>query len=410
MPIEIEKKFLTCSDEWRRLGKGIPYSQGYIATDKDRSVRVRIAGTEGFLTIKGPEEGGSRLEFEYPIPLEDARELLVRLCRRPTIEKVRYRVPFAGFIWEVDEFKGENTGLVVAEIELASTDQPFPLPPWVGREVTGEPRYYNASLRRWSIARKDRPRASTRRFYTAGTTFDASSRPVYNRLVEFERGTTNVDPRPGRELGVSADGWRYTFKLRPGVKFQTTDFFTPTRDFNADDVIFTFMRQWKKIIRGTQYSAGILLGILQRHGHAGPAQGDRQGRRLHGQVRAQPPGGADPRQHGDGLRLDHVEAEYADKLEADGKKEQDQPAAGRHRPLPVRRLPEGRRHPLQGAHPTTGTASSRSTTCLRHHHRCLGAHAEAEGRRMPRGALSEPGRHRQPEGPTGTSWSWSRKA
>ena len=123
--------------------------------------------------------------------------------------------------------------------------------------------------------------------YTAGTTFDASSRTVYNRLVEFKQGTTEIEPGLAESWEISDDGLEYTFKLRPGVKFQTTDFFTPTRDLNADDVIFSFERQCKADNPWNQYVAGTCLGILHRHGHARPDQVDREGRRPDGQVHAQ---------------------------------------------------------------------------------------------------------------------------
>jgi len=147
MGIEIERKFLVKDDRWR-TGEGKRYRQGYLSRDKERTVRVRTVGDQGYLTIKGEAEGLSRLEFEYEIPAADASELLDDLCEKPLIEKNRYEVEYGGMIWEVDEFFGENAGLVVAEIELESEDQPFPKPPWLDREVTGDPRYFNASLSR----------------------------------------------------------------------------------------------------------------------------------------------------------------------------------------------------------------------------------------------------------------------
>ncbi|HBG19329.1 MAG TPA: adenylate cyclase [Desulfobulbaceae bacterium] len=143
---EIEKKFLIENDSWRGLAAGIPYCQGYLNSGSGATVRIRIADNRGILTIKGPDEGGVKLEFEYEIPFDEAREMLDRLCRGPLIEKVRYRIPFAGFTWEVDEFEGENAGLLIAEIELDFVGQEFTKPAWIGREVSGDPRYYNASL------------------------------------------------------------------------------------------------------------------------------------------------------------------------------------------------------------------------------------------------------------------------
>jgi adenylate cyclase len=146
MAVEIERKFLLADDSWRDGARGILYRQGYLSLDPARTVRVRIAGDQGILTIKGASTGAARAEFEYPIPLVDARLLLDVLCHQPQIEKVRYRVDHAGLTWEIDEFLGANAGLVLAEVELGHPDQPVELPPWVGREVTGDRRYYNAWL------------------------------------------------------------------------------------------------------------------------------------------------------------------------------------------------------------------------------------------------------------------------
>ncbi len=147
MAKEIERKFLVISDSWRLNATGKPYCQGYIATAlQGQSVRVRIAGDKGYLTIKGPTAGLSRAEFEYPIPVTDAREMLDTLCRQPLIEKTRYRLPLGEVVWEIDEFEGENTGLIVAEVELTSESQSVALPDWIGAEVSGQTKYYNASL------------------------------------------------------------------------------------------------------------------------------------------------------------------------------------------------------------------------------------------------------------------------
>ncbi len=143
---EIEKKFLITGEDWRRLGTGEPYCQGYLNSEKGRTVRVRTINNRGILTIKGPNIGATRLEYEYDIPFEDAREMLLELCRKPLIEKTRYTISYDGFIWEVDEFKGENEGLLFAEIELEYEGQSFAKPAWIGREVTDDSRYYNANL------------------------------------------------------------------------------------------------------------------------------------------------------------------------------------------------------------------------------------------------------------------------
>jgi adenylate cyclase len=146
MPIEIERKFLVIGDSWRQGVTGTLYRQGYLCTDPERTVRVRLTGEAGTLTIKGKTEGISRAEFECPIPAAEAAELLDRLCLRPLIEKTRFRVEHAGRTWEIDEFFGVNEGLVLAEVELESADAQPELPPWAGQEVSDDPRYYNASL------------------------------------------------------------------------------------------------------------------------------------------------------------------------------------------------------------------------------------------------------------------------
>lgn len=146
MGIEIERKFLVTGDSWREGARGVFYCQGYLSTSKERTVRVRVAGDRGFLTIKGKSTGAARAEYEYEIPIADARELLENLCHKPLIQKTRYAVVFAGMKWEIDEFAGENEGLIVAEIELSDEHGHIDLPPWAGREVTGDPRYFNSRL------------------------------------------------------------------------------------------------------------------------------------------------------------------------------------------------------------------------------------------------------------------------
>ncbi len=142
---EIERKFLVTGEGWRE-SSGRRYRQGYLNSVKERVVRVRTIEDRAYLTVKGITVGASRLEFEYEIPVADADRMLDELCEQPLIDKVRYRVPYGGLTWEVDEFLGENTGLVVAEVELESEDQPVTRPPWLGDEVTGDPRYFNSNL------------------------------------------------------------------------------------------------------------------------------------------------------------------------------------------------------------------------------------------------------------------------
>lgn len=148
MSIEIERKFLVRDESWRTLTQGAPLRQGYLNSHPDRTVRVRIEGSSAMLTIKSRTVGATRGEWEYPIPLDEATQLLDRVCERPIIDKTRYRIMHQGMLWEVDEFHGDNAGLVVAEIELATEDQPFDKPDWVGEEVTHDSRYFNASLLR----------------------------------------------------------------------------------------------------------------------------------------------------------------------------------------------------------------------------------------------------------------------
>lgn len=146
MGTEIERKYLVIGDAWRSGAIGIVYRQGYLCTTPERTVRVRMAGAKGYLTVKGSRKGVSRLEFEYEVPPADATVMLDALCIRPLIEKTRFRIPHEGLIWEVDEFAGENAGLVIAEVELLREDQEVKLPPWVGKEVSADDRYANSNL------------------------------------------------------------------------------------------------------------------------------------------------------------------------------------------------------------------------------------------------------------------------
>ena len=146
MAVEIERKFLVQGDNWRGLAPGRHYRQGYLSTQAARTGRVRVVEDSGYLTIKGAITNATRTEFEYAIPVEDAHAMLDTLCERPLIEKTRYRIEHQGLVWEVDEFAGENAGLLLAEVELDAEDQAIALPDWIGEEVTGDPRYYNANL------------------------------------------------------------------------------------------------------------------------------------------------------------------------------------------------------------------------------------------------------------------------
>lgn len=147
MPTEIERKFLVHPAKWQALIKpaGKSYRQGYLTLGEDPSVRIRISGNEAYMTIKGKSVGASRLEFEYPIPAGEAAQMLDNFSRGE-LSKTRYEIECAGKCWEVDVFHGENEGLVLAELELESEDEPVELPDWVAEEVTYDPRYYNANL------------------------------------------------------------------------------------------------------------------------------------------------------------------------------------------------------------------------------------------------------------------------
>lgn len=162
MSFEIERKFLVSSESWRGLAQGVLYRQGYLCRDKEHTVRVRLVEKPdqplAFLSVKGdtPQESHFaqnrqapliRAEFEYKIPIADAQYMLDHLAEKPIVEKYRYHIPFCGKIWEVDEFLGVNAGLILAEIELESENQPFERPPWLGQEVSGDPRYANAHLK-----------------------------------------------------------------------------------------------------------------------------------------------------------------------------------------------------------------------------------------------------------------------
>lgn len=144
---EIERKFLVNAEEWHKMKKpeGQHYRQGYLTTDPHKTIRVRLTDEAGYLTIKGISAGATRLEYEYAIPVNDAIELLDNFSGSE-LSKIRYRIPFRNKIWEVDEFLGENAGLLVAEIELQSEDETIEIPGWAAGEVTGDEKYYNSNL------------------------------------------------------------------------------------------------------------------------------------------------------------------------------------------------------------------------------------------------------------------------
>lgn len=146
MSKEIERKFLVEGEGWRDGAEALRIRQGYLSLTRQRTVRVRTVGEHAYLTVKGEPVGTVRAEYEYSIPMDDAREMLDTLCEGPLIEKTRHRVDVGGREWVVDVFSGDNDGLVVAEVELEEEGQPIDLPPWVAREVTDDPRYLNVNL------------------------------------------------------------------------------------------------------------------------------------------------------------------------------------------------------------------------------------------------------------------------
>ncbi len=148
MGVEIERKYLVEIDKFIKPDEGQIIKQAFLNSEKERVVRVRISGSDAFLTIKGISRGMSRNEYEYSIPLRDAEELIEDLCEKPVIEKTRYRLEYKNHIWDIDIFAGDNDGLVMAEIELQSEGEEFELPEWVGEEVTKDERYYNSNLTR----------------------------------------------------------------------------------------------------------------------------------------------------------------------------------------------------------------------------------------------------------------------
>ena len=146
MGLEIERKFLVKNDSWKdEIKEIISIRQGYLNSETERTVRIRIHGEQGILTIKGKNQNLTRKEFEYPIPLNEALDLL-QICEKPIIKKTRYLISSDNKTWEIDVFEGKNKGLVVAEIELNSEEESFIFPSWLGEEVSSDAKYYNSSL------------------------------------------------------------------------------------------------------------------------------------------------------------------------------------------------------------------------------------------------------------------------
>lgn len=151
MAIEIEHKYLVVNDSYKNMATGkISIQQGYLNRSPDRTVRIRTMDEKGFLTVKGRNKGDFRLEFEYEIPIEDARQIL-SLAEPGIVEKTRYFVPFDGLIWEVDEFHGSLSGVVIAEVELPESSHDYSKPSFIGKDITGDPTFYNSNLKVHSI-------------------------------------------------------------------------------------------------------------------------------------------------------------------------------------------------------------------------------------------------------------------
>lgn len=146
MAAEIERKFLIHKDLWQPKDAGVRIRQGYLSLDPERTVRVRIKGDKGFLTVKGKNHGIARAEFEYEIPVSEAENLLDELCLKPQIDKVRYIENIAGQTWEIDVFSSDNAGLIVAEAELSAVDAELDLPEWIAEDVSEDARYFNSNL------------------------------------------------------------------------------------------------------------------------------------------------------------------------------------------------------------------------------------------------------------------------
>lgn len=147
MAIEVEHKFLLANNDWRKqVSHSVKYRQGYLSSLATNSIRVRVSDSQAWLNIKSATIGNQRFEYEYEIPMQDADEIITNLCKRPLIEKTRHFVAHDKHLWEIDEFDGDNEGLIVAEIELSKPYEVYVKPSWVGQEVTHDLRYYNNNL------------------------------------------------------------------------------------------------------------------------------------------------------------------------------------------------------------------------------------------------------------------------
>jgi len=146
MAKEIERKFLVKNENWKQGTKNVYICQAYLFKSENKQVRIRLLDDEAFIAVKSSKDGIIRQEYEYKIPKDDANEIIMNLCEKPYIEKYRYYYHYMGYLWEIDEFLGDNKGLIVAEIELENENKVFEKPDWVGEEVTHDKRYYNSNL------------------------------------------------------------------------------------------------------------------------------------------------------------------------------------------------------------------------------------------------------------------------
>lgn len=225
---EIERKFLLRHDGWRALAQGTVYRQGYLNSAKERTVRIRTIGGQAFLTVKGMTSGATRAEYEYPIPLDECNAMLDTLAEKPLIEKKRYKIRCGSFTWEIDEFSGDNQGLIVAEVELQKEDQAVDKPDWVGEEVTHDPRYFNANLVKHPYTKWQNPPVTPRaefrvfgqgliaavqqKMWGAGATLQtARAMPVETYFISRHTDAANVKVRDGLldiklKVGETPDG------------------------------------------------------------------------------------------------------------------------------------------------------------------------------------------------------------
>jgi len=285
MAQEIERKFLLKNDTWRANATGTMYRQGYLNSAKERTVRIRTVGDQAFLTIKGISVGATRAEYEYPISLDDCNAMLDDLAEKPLIEKKRYKIRHGELTWEIDEFFGDNQGLIVAEVELQSETQAYEKPPWIGDEVTGDPRYFNSNLiklpfRQWQKAATAEARAEFRVFgdgvidtvqqhmWAAG----AVLQPVRNMPEEIYFISRHTD-----DANVKLRGGALDIKLKIGATPEGYEIYQPTGKYPfplkpADlAAVLQHLKLQMPLDRET-YSADALVALAHTHPDLAPVR------------------------------------------------------------------------------------------------------------------------------------------